>query len=93
VEKIVWVVTPPCSRCRPTADFNRRSSCFGCDKLRDARKAEKTNAPRLRGAERDSRIISMRDCGMSLGKIALSLGVPRSTVQSVLARAKGKSPA
>lgn len=92
MEEIVWIETPGCSKCRPDASYRRRRSCIGCDKLMV--RPKKVRRFRIKAAvtpaaqrdERDRNVFLFRSQGMSYGRIATELKLPRSTVQSILSK-------
>lgn len=97
VEEIRWVETPPCGRCVPDAVRKVRPQCVGCTRLfaaaaeTPAQKNEANNYSRLRAFQqkkRDQKIIALKQTGLSLREIGLMLGMPRSTVNNALVRAK-----
>lgn len=94
METIKWIVTPSCRECDGPREFMKRNCCMGCEKL-FGKKPEPViyKRHRLTGLEREARnerILAMRKAGLSYGKIALTLKIPRATVQSVVAAASGK---
>lgn len=91
--EICWVSTPQCSKCVPKAGFSRRRGCMGCDRLKKSVPKPQCKL-RLRRAilsdkrtRRDVQIVKLRGQGLSYSKIAMQLGLPRSTVQSAAKRA------
>ena len=93
MEEIRWVITPKCPLRVPEPSFARRYPCMGCEKLREKIRPAKscpaqavhTLRPEKRLA-RNGEILRLRAQGLSYGGIAGRLGLPRSTVQSVIAR-------
>lgn len=99
MEEILWVTTPLCRDCVPRKEFAKRAGCVGCDRLRPSpvprksKAAHPKNAPlkkqnSVRFEERNRSVLALRQEGCSLGKIAAELGLPRSTVQGIVARAE-----
>jgi len=94
MDEICWITTPRCSQCVPEPCFRRRNTCLGCNKLRERRTTPEPtcNAPKrqtVRVCERkvrDGAIMAFRAQGLSYGRIAHRLGLPRSTVQCVVLR-------
>lgn len=90
MEKISWVVTPPCRGCLGPEKLRRRPQCLGCEKLSGPRAELPPRRLSERDRERRNRRISLlRSEGYSYARIARLLGIPRATVQSA-ARAAGK---
>lgn len=95
MEEMHWITTPKCSKCKPEPCFEHRYACIGCDKLhvRPKPKPRRTVLKHtIRPPERDSRdqtVVALRSQGLSYGGIADTLGIPRSTVQSIILRKAG----
>ena len=95
MEDIVWVETPKCSKCRPDEGSRHRLPCIGCSRLMEQPKKicrrlpAENEKPAQRRSERNKSIVLLRSEGMSYGKIARTLGIPRSTVQSIVLKSGG----
>jgi len=93
MEKIRFITTPKCSQCKPDESFKRRYACTGCEKLMpafhiesDSKAAKKKSLSKQEMINRNVKILNLRTNGLSYGKIAGLLEIPRSTVQAVVLR-------
>ena len=93
MEEIRFITTPKCSQCKPDESFKRRYACIGCEKLMpvfhiksDSKAAKKKSLSNQEMINRNVKILNLRTNGLSYGKIAGLLEIPRSTVQAVVLR-------
>lgn len=94
METIKWIVTPPCRECDGPSEYMKRFPCIGCEKFFRKKTLPVIHTQhRLTKAERQLRngqIYDMRQAGLSYGRIAMLLNLPRATVQSAVAAVNGK---
>lgn len=96
-ETIVWIQTPKCRDCSPSAIMKRRLPCLGC-----TREPEKPGLPagpkngklrKTRQKLRDAEIGRLREKKLSITAISRQLDLPRSTVFNAVRRNRERTAA